>query len=168
LAVAPPDSEVYNLSFKENIIISSGHTKANTNLYQLALTVSECQPILSKIKNNHQTLLGEKGVKLSGGERQRLGIARAIYKNSDLMIFDESTSSLDSKTEEKILTNIENLLSKKTILWVAHRLSTLRFTDRIVVFDQGKIVETGSFKELINLQGYFYQLWQIQKKTKLN
>jgi len=94
-------------------------------------------------------------------------IARAIYKNAPIIIFDESTSSLDSKTEEKILTDIEQLLKNKTILWIAHRLSTLRFTDRIIVFDQGKVVETGSFKELINLQGYFYQLWQIQKKTKM-
>ena len=113
-------------------------------------------------------MLGEKGVKLSGGERQRLGIARAIYKNAPVMIFDESTSSLDSRTEEKILTNIEKHLQNKTIFWIAHRLSTLRFTDRIIVFDQGKIVEDGTFCELTHQHGLFYQLWQIQKRTKLN
>ena len=167
IAVAPQDSEIFNLTFKENITIASESITPDQRLYQQALNTAECQPILEKIKNNHQALLGEKGVKLSGGERQRLGIARAVYKNSSLMIFDESTSSLDSKTEEKILTNVENNLKSKTILWIAHRLSTLRFTDRIIVFDQGKIVETGSFKELIAKKGHFYQLWQIQKRTKL-
>jgi ATP-binding cassette subfamily B protein len=81
------------------------------------------------------------------------------------MIFDESTSSLDSKTEEKILNNIEKYLKNKTILWIAHRLSTLRFTDRIIVFNKGKILEDGKFNQLIAEQGLFYQLWQIQKKT---
>ncbi|MFA7300733.1 MAG: ABC transporter ATP-binding protein [Candidatus Shapirobacteria bacterium] len=167
IGVAPQDNEVFNLSFKENITISSPSQKFNLDLYNLAIKTAECQTILDKIKNNHQTHLGEKGIKLSGGERQRLGIARAIYKNTPIIIFDESTSALDSKTEAKILINLEKYFESKTIIWIAHRLSTLRFTDEIVLFDQGKIVETGSFKQLVTLKGYFYQLWQIQKKTKL-
>ena len=167
-AIAPQDSEVFNLTFKENITIASDKIKFNSRLYKKAIDIADCQPILDKIKNNHQVMLGEKGVKLSGGERQRLGIARAIYKNAPVMIFDESTSSLDSRTEEKILTNIEKHLQNKTIFWIAHRLSTLRFTDRIIVFDQGKIVEDGTFCELTHQHGLFYQLWQIQKRTKLN
>jgi ABC-type bacteriocin/lantibiotic exporter with double-glycine peptidase domain len=166
-AVVPQESEVFNLTFKENITIASDKAKFDPQLYQQAIDVAECQVILAKIKNNHQTLLGEKGIKLSGGERQRLGIARAIYKNSPIMIFDESTSSLDSKTEEKILTNIENQLQSKTILWIAHRLSTLRFTDRIIVFNNGSLVEDGSFKQLIAQKGLFSQLWQIQRHTQL-
>lgn len=166
-AVVPQESEVFNLTFKENIIIASDKDKFDKNLYQKAIEIAECQTILTKIKNNHQTVLGEKGVKLSGGERQRLGIARAIYKNSPIMIFDESTSSLDSKTEEKILNNIENNLQNKTIIWIAHRLSTLRFTDRIVVFENGTIVEDGSFDKLVDKKGLFYQLWQIQRRSQL-
>jgi len=167
ISVAPQENEIFNLSFKENITIASHQKKFNPDLYNLAIFTAECQPILDKIKNNHQALLGEKGTKLSGGERQRLGIARAIYKNTPIIIFDESTSALDSKTESKILQNLEANFSSKTIIWIAHRLSTLRFTDQIIVFDKGEVVETGCFKDLIKNQGYFFQLWQIQKKTKL-
>jgi len=167
VAIVPQESEIFNTTFKENITVVSGVRKFDNDLYSLSLKIAECKPILEKIRNNHRTLLGEKGVKLSGGERQRLGIARAIYKNSPVMIFDESTSSLDSKTEKKILDNLEKYLKDKTIVWVAHRLSTLRFTDRIFVFDKGKIAESGSFSSLITRKGLFYQLWQLQKKTKM-
>lgn len=166
ISVAPQESEIFNLSFRENITIASSR-KFNQRRYDLAIKTSECQPILDKIKNNHQTLLGEKGVKLSGGERQRLGIARAIYKNTPVIIFDESTSSLDSKTEAKILNNLEKYFASHTIFWIAHRLSTLRFTDEIIVFDQGQVVEQGNFKKLISLRGHFFTLWSIQKKTNL-
>lgn len=168
IAVVPQESEVFNLTFRENITIASDRRVFDQALYNLALKVSCCQPILDKIKNNHRTLLGEKGVKLSGGERQRLGIARAIYKDSPVIIFDESTSALDSKTEEAILVNLEKYLSQKTILWVAHRLSTLRFTNRIIVFNQGRIIEDGNFEALIGQKGHFYQLWNIQKQTRMN
>lgn len=167
ISVAPQDNEIFNLSFKENITIASSNTRFNPELYDLAIKTAECQSILNKIKNNHQTILGEKGIKLSGGERQRLGIARAIYKNTPLIIFDESTSALDSKTEAKILASLEKYFASKTIIWIAHRLSTLRFTDEIIVFDQGKIIEQGSFKTLVKKMGHFYELWQIQKKTNL-
>jgi len=165
ISVAPQDNEIFNLSFKENITIASSNTRFNQQLYDLAIKTAECQSILDKIKNNHQTILGEKGIKLSGGERQRLGIARAIYKNTPVIIFDESTSALDSKTEANILTSLEKYFTDKTIIWIAHRLSTLRFTDEIIVFDQGKIIEQGSFSALIKKMGHFYELWQIQKKT---
>jgi len=166
-AIVPQESEVFNLTFTENIIIASDKDKFDKILYKKSVEIAECQTILTKIKNNHQTVLGEKGVKLSGGERQRLGIARAIYKNSPIMIFDESTSSLDSKTEEKILNNIEKSLQDKTIIWIAHRLSTLRFTDRIIVFENGIVAEDGSFNKLVDKKGLFYQLWQIQQRSQL-
>ncbi|MFA5828601.1 MAG: ABC transporter ATP-binding protein [Candidatus Shapirobacteria bacterium] len=168
IAIVPQESEIFNLSFKENITIASESQKFNPSLYNLALTISQCEPILEKIKHNHNRLLGEKGIRLSGGERQRLGIARAIYKNSPIIIFDESTSSLDSITEEKILHSIEEYLKDKIVIWIAHRLSTLRFTNRIVVFDKGSICESGGFDELVALKKHFYQLWQIQKRTKMD
>lgn len=167
VAIIPQESEIFNLSFMENVTIASPRKKFDREFYNHALKIAECGPILEKIKNNHRTLLGEKGIKLSGGERQRLGIARAVYKDSPLMIFDESTSSLDSKTEKRVLDNIEKHLAEKTIVWAAHRLSTLRFTDKIFVFDKGRIVEEGSFKELVEYKGLFHQLWSLQKKTKL-
>ena len=167
ISIVPQESEIFNLTFKENITISSDKNDFNEQLYLEALKIADCSPILEKIKNDHETILGEKGTKLSGGERQRVGIARAVYKSSPLMIFDESTSSLDSKTEEMILENIENHLQDKTILWIAHRLSTLRFTDRIVVFEKGSIAEEGSFSRLSKEKGLFRSLWELQKKTKM-
>jgi ABC-type multidrug transport system fused ATPase/permease subunit len=94
------------------------------------------------------TLIGEKGYRLSGGERQRIGIARAIYKDPQILVLDEATSSLDSKTETLIQQGLEEGLKKKTVISIAHRVSTLKNVDRIVVFDEGKIVEEGTFEEL--------------------
>ena len=107
-----------------------------------------------------QTVIGEKGVKLSGGQRQRLAIARAILRNPPILILDEATSSLDTESERKVQTALENLMQDRTTLVIAHRLSTIQRADTIVVLDKGKIVETGTHNSLLNEKGLYAQLYE--------
>jgi ATP-binding cassette subfamily B protein len=107
-------------------------------------------------------LVGERGIKLSGGQRQRISIARAILKNAPILILDEATSALDSVTEGYIQDSLATLMQGKTVIIIAHRLSTLLEMDRILVFDQGKIVEDGTHLELLAKNGRYKTLWGAQ------
>ena len=110
-------------------------------------------------------LVGERGIKLSGGERQRVALARAFLKNSPILILDEATSALDSQTEALIQQSIATLCQGKTVLVIAHRLSTLLGLDRIVVLDQGRIVEEGTHHALLATKGLYSRLWEQQAFT---
>jgi ATP-binding cassette subfamily B protein len=107
-------------------------------------------------------MVGERGVKLSGGQRQRIAIARVILKNAPILILDEATSSLDSVTEKAIQETLDQAMSGKTVLVIAHRLSTIANLDRILVFDQGRIVEDGGHEELLSRRGAYWRLWKQQ------
>ena len=111
-------------------------------------------------------MLGERGTGLSGGERQRLSIARAVLKNPSILIFDEATAAVDSETEELIQTAIERLIRGRTTLMIAHRLSTLRKANKIIVVDKGEIIECGSHEELMALKGKYYKLIEIQSMSE--
>ena len=117
---------------------------------------------IENLPEGYDSLVGERGVKLSGGQRQRIAIARAFLKNAPILILDEATSQLDSITENLIQESLENLMKDKTTLVVAHRLSTLKRMDRILVFDAGKIIEDGSHQDLLNLNGIYKKLWDSQ------
>lgn len=106
--------------------------------------------------------MGERGVVLSGGERQRIAIARAILKNAPILIFDEATSALDSHSEQHIQKSLGRLMKNKTVIAIAHRLSTLREMDRILVFEKGKIIEEGSHTSLLRQKGAYYKLYKMQ------
>ena len=118
------------------------------------------------LPHGYESKVGERGVLLSGGERQRIAIARAILKNAPILILDEATSALDSESEMYIQKSLKHLMRGKTVIAIAHRLSTLKEMDRLVVLDNGKIVEEGSHDELLQQRGAYYQFYQIQSLNK--
>ena len=107
--------------------------------------------------------VGQKGIKLSGGERQRIAIARAIIKNSPILLLDEATSALDNENEQIINRSISSFASDKTVITIAHRLSTLNNCDRIIFVKDGKIIEEGSHQQLIALGGYYKKMYEVEK-----
>ncbi|MBV8802192.1 MAG: ATP-binding cassette domain-containing protein, partial [Gammaproteobacteria bacterium] len=124
---------------------------------------ARCHEFIIELPDQYQSLVGEKGVKLSGGQRQRIAIARAFLKNAPILILDEATSSLDSITERYIQESLHEIIKNRTTIVIAHRLSTLKDMDRILVFVKGEIVEDGSLDFLLaNKESHFYKLWQMQ------
>ena len=127
-----------------------------------AADIANAHTFISRLPDGYDAMLGERGVGLSGGERQRLSIARAVLKKPSILFFDEATASVDSETEHLIQESIEKLIAGRTTLMVAHRLSTLRKANKIIVVDRGKILEMGSPEELMEKKGKYYKLVQIQ------
>ena len=130
-----------------------------------AAIAAEAHEFIVAKPDGYDTMVGERGTKLSGGEGQRIAIARAILHNPKILILDEATSSLDTATEKKIQAAISKLIEGRTTFAIAHRLSTLRNADRLVVLDEGKIEEIGTHEELMDRKGRFYNLVQTQKET---
>ncbi len=127
-----------------------------------AAEAAHAREFIEALPLGFNTLIGENGVLLSGGQRQRLAIARALLKNAPILILDEATSSLDTEAERHIQAALEKLMQNRTTLVIAHRLSTIERADKIVVLDAGKIVETGTHKELLALEGYYAKLYRMQ------
>lgn len=147
ISIVLQESEMFNFSLKDNITLMH---EFDEELFWKAIKIAQLEKVLEKMPNGVDTLIGEKGYHLSGGERQRVGIARAIYRDAQIMIFDEATSSLDNRTEQLIQEALEKELRKKTLIFIAHRITTLKNVDRIYVFKNGKIVEQGKYEELLN------------------
>ena len=161
MSVVPQDSVLFNDTLANNILFSNPNA-TKKELHE-AIQKSSLETFVKKLDKKENTLVGERGVKLSGGERQRVAIARAMLANKKIVVLDEPTSALDSKTEKQIQKGMENLLRGKTSIIIAHRLSTIMNSDRIVVIDDGKIVEEGTHKELLKKKGHYFDLWQLQK-----
>lgn len=162
-AVVLQDTEVFSFTLRENIVLANIAQANNEVLFEKALRVSHVQDFLTKLPLGVDTPIGEKGIKLSGGERQRVGIARAVFKNPQLLLLDEATSHLDIESEEKIRTSLHEFLQNVTAVVIAHRLTTIREMDRIIVIEHGRVVEEGSFDELTAKQGRFFELWEKQR-----
>jgi ATP-binding cassette subfamily B protein len=126
-------------------------------------------PFIEKLPNGFETYLGENGASLSGGQKQRMAIARAMYKNPEILILDEATSSLDSESEQFVQQTIQYLKNQgKTIIIIAHRLATVVDADQIVVLENGQVIEQGSHEELFSIKGRYFQMWEKQMpKIKL-
>ena len=160
ISIVLQDSEVFNMSMYENLTLMQ--KKKNGILIKNAVQISELLPIIKRLPQGIDTPIGEKGYQMSGGERQRLGIARALCRDSPIIIFDEATSALDSKTESKIQSAIDTKLTNKTTITIAHRLSTLKKSNKIIVLKSGKVIESGSYNQLIKNKGLFYDLYKKQ------
>lgn len=161
ISLIPQDPMLFHRSLMENI--RYGRLEASDEDVIDAAKKANAHEFILQTEAGYESLVGERGVKLSGGQRQRIAIARAILKDAHILILDEATASLDSVTEKKIQQGLDRLMEKKTVVVVAHRLSTIAHMDRILVFDQGVIVEDGTHQELLNnAQGHYAQLWHMQ------
>ncbi|MGL4323308.1 MAG: glucan ABC transporter ATP-binding protein/ permease [Beijerinckiaceae bacterium] len=150
-------------SIRENLTV--GRPDATDEDMHLALERAQAKEIMARQSDGLDTMVGERGRTLSGGERQRLSIARALLKNPPILILDEATSALDAATEVKLQKALEEVMKDRTTLVIAHRLATIRNATRILVFDQGRIVESGSFDELVSKGGRFAELAKAQYLT---
>ncbi|SPM44707.1 ABC transporter permease [Orientia tsutsugamushi] len=160
IAMIPQDPSLFHRNLMENI--SYGRIDATDKEVIEAAKKAHAHEFISALLQGYDSLVGERGVKLSGGQRQRIAIARAILKNSPILILDEATSQLDSVTESLIQESLWELMQNKTTIVIAHRLSTLLRMDRILVFDKGKIVEDGTHSELLAKSGLYKHLWDAQ------
>ncbi len=161
IGIVSQEPILFHRSLRENILY--GKPEASEEEVLAASKMAHCHEFIGELDSGYETLVGERGIKLSGGERQRVAIARAILKNAPILILDEATSSLDSESEMLIQEALQNLMKNKTVIVIAHRLSTIRKMDRIIVIDEGIIVEDGSHKELLNRkEGIYHRLWKLQ------
>lgn len=151
---------LFHTSILDNLLI--GKEGASMEEVKKACKAAEALDFVEKLPKGFETVVGERGVKLSGGEKQRIAIARALLKNPPILVLDEATSALDAETEQKIQKALEKLIKGRTTFIVAHRLSTIKKADKIIVFDQGKIVEEGDYQDLMTKKGHFYKLVQAQ------
>ena len=152
------------LMFRDTVFNNIAYGSSNPHVEQIlaAADIANAHGFISRLPDGYDTLVGERGIGLSGGEKQRLSIARAVMKNPSILIFDEATAAVDSETEHLIQEAIERLIRGRTTLMIAHRLSTLRNANKIVVVDKGEIIECGTPDELMALKGKYYKLIQIQ------
>lgn len=160
ISLIPQDPSLFHRTLMENI--RYGRIDATDEEVIEAARKAYAHDFISQIKEGYNSLVGERGVKLSGGQRQRIAIARVILKDAPILILDEATSSLDSITEKAIQDTLDLVMDGKTVIVVAHRLSTIAHLDRILVFDHGRIVEDDSHENLLANRGAYYRLWKMQ------
>ncbi len=162
LAIVPQEVEIFDLSVRENIAYAK--PEASFKEIEAAARIANAEEFILRLENKYDTMVGERGIKLSGGQRQRIGIARAILANPRILIFDEATSNLDSQSEALIKDAMDKISRQRTMIIIAHRLSTIKKADKIIVLENGHVVEEGSHMELSRLDGGLYaKLLKLQE-----
>jgi ATP-binding cassette, subfamily B, heavy metal transporter len=162
IGIVPQDTVLFNDTIRRNI--RYGRPEASDAEVDEAIRLAQLEPLIARLPEGADTLVGERGLKLSGGEKQRVAIARTILKRPSMLIFDEATSALDSKTERGILAALSLVSRGHTSLVIAHRLSTIVDADRILVLEHGRIIEAGTHQSLLAQQGTYAQMWEIQQR----
>ncbi len=160
MSIVPQEPILFHRTLMENI--RYGRRDATDAEVKEAARLAHCGEFIEDFPQKYDTYVGERGIKLSGGERQRVAIARAILKNAPILVLDEATSSLDSHSEGLIQDALGNLMKNKTVIVIAHRLSTIRQMNRIIVIDQGKIIDQGTHENLLKKGGLYQHLWELQ------
>ncbi|HSX83871.1 MAG TPA: ABC transporter ATP-binding protein/permease, partial [Cellvibrio sp.] len=162
IAVVPQDTVLFNTSIRDNI--AYGNPAADDAQIDRAIRMAHLKSFIDSLPQGDKTIVGERGLKVSGGEKQRIAIARVLLKGAPILLFDEATSALDSNAETAILEAMREVATGHTSVVIAHRLSTVVDADKIVVLDQGQVVEQGSHNELLQRQGRYAQLWALQQQ----
>jgi subfamily B ATP-binding cassette protein MsbA len=160
IGIVTQQTILFNDTVRNNI--AYGRPDLSLDLVTAAAQAAHAHEFISALPLGYETVIGENGIKLSGGERQRIAIARAILKNPPILILDEATSNLDSDSEQAVQSALESLMSGRTVLMVAHRLSTVRNADRIYVIVNGTVAESGSHDELLARDGEFARIYHLQ------
>ena len=164
IGIVPQDTVLFNETIGYNI--QYGRPDATQNEVKNAARLAHLDQFIDSLPSKYDTIVGERGLKLSGGEKQRIAIARTVLKNPPILILDEATSQLDSKSEKAIQTALNEISENRTSLVIAHRLSTVIDSDQILVLDHGRIVERGTHKYLLAEQGRYASMWQLQQEAR--
>lgn len=158
------DGKIFNDTVINNVVLND--EELDFERFKIAIEIANIRQEIEDMPKGYKTMMGEQGRGLSGGQKQRILIARAIYKNPDYLFLDEATNSLDTLNEKKIVESLDKIFKDKTVVVIAHRLSTIRKADQIVVMKDGKIIEVGNHKLLMDKQGHYYDL--INSQANLN
>jgi ATP-binding cassette subfamily B protein len=161
IGIVPQDTVLFNDTLFANV--NYGAPEANEEMVNKAFKLAHLSDFVGRLPDGVKSMVGERGLKLSGGEKQRVAIARTILKNPCILVFDEATSSLDSQSEQAILSAIKEVAEHRTSLVIAHRLSTIIDADNIIVMQQGEIVEQGTHQGLLVKKGHYHKMWQLQQ-----
>jgi ATP-binding cassette, subfamily B, heavy metal transporter len=162
IGIVPQDTVLFNDSIYYNI--AYGRPSASRDEVIAAARAAHIHDFIEALPAGYETTVGERGLKLSGGEKQRVAIARTLLKNPPILIFDEATSALDSRSERAIQHELDSIARDRTTLIIAHRLSTVVHAQQIIVMDHGRIMERGTFAELLAAEGLFAQMWALQQQ----
>jgi ABC-type multidrug transport system fused ATPase/permease subunit len=161
MAIVSQDTFLFNDTVRANI--AYGLEDISDDLLREAAEKANAIEFIEEMEDGFDTILGDRGARISGGQRQRIAIARAILRNPDILILDEATSALDSKSERLIQESLEYLMEGRTVITIAHRLSTIENADKVVVLEQGRVVEEGLYHELLDSKGHLWEFHRLQQ-----
>jgi ATP-binding cassette subfamily B protein len=160
IGMVPQDNFLFSDSIMENMVFGTG--EASMDMAEWAADVAQLKSNIEEFPEKYETIIGERGITLSGGQKQRLAIARAVMRKPRILILDDSLSSVDTRTEDEILTRLRSLMQGRTCLIVSHRIQTVKYADQIITLSNGKIIERGTHDELVALGGAYAGMYQRQ------
>jgi len=164
IGFVPQDAFLFSESISENI--KFGKQDATDQQVIAAATLAAVHKNITGFTKGYQTILGERGITLSGGQKQRVSIARALIKDPAILLFDDCLSAVDTETEEEILSNLHRISQNKTTVIVSHRVSSAKNADKIIILEEGRVIQQGTHNELVNTPGYYKELYLKQRTEK--